>query len=162
MLILTFAVACDYKCFKIKNGIIFLGWGTGLVLAHSSIGIANGMTGAILPIFILWPLFRHSMLGTGDIKLFSVVGMFYGSKFVLQVMIAAFFFGAVISVFHLARYGNLKIRLQYLANYISDYLKTKEVKEYYQLNRDGEAPAIHFTAAIFCAYVAALYRCIPI
>lgn len=144
-----------------KNEIIFFGWGTGLLIAYWGIGIMHGVFGAFVPILLLWPLFRHSMLGTGDIKLFSVVGLFYGSRFILQVMMAAFFLAAIMSIIHIAIHGNLKIRLKYLANYMSDYFKTREVKEYYKILRDGQEPAIHFTLAILGAYIAAVCGLIP-
>lgn len=111
------------------------------------------LTGVLLPIGLLWLLFRFRMLGAGDIKLFSVIGGLYGSSFSLKVIVIAFFLGAVMSVFQLLRHKSLGYRLQYLAEYISNYLKTGKIEAYYIRERDGTKPTVHFALAILGSFL---------
>ncbi len=111
-------------------------------------GIFNWLQGVLLPIFLLWILFYYRMLGAGDIKLFSVIGGMYGSRIIINTIILAFFAGGVLSVIRLFLTGGFKYRLQYLAVFISNQKNQKTMKKYYEKDRDGREPVIHFTVAI--------------
>ncbi len=158
ILILSAAVVSDLMSYRVKNQIIFFGWGIGILGIWWNKGLVNPLWGAGLPILIMWPLFRFRMLGAGDIKLFSVIGSIYGSHFVLRTIIAAFFFGAVISIIQIAYYGNLVIRLHYLVTFMKKYVKKRQVEPYYCMERDGKEAAIHFTLAIFCGFLFCLFK----
>lgn len=127
--------------------------------AFQLIGLQRWFFGSILPILLLGILFLFRVLGAGDIKLFSVIGGFFGPQFVLRTIVTAFFIGAVLSVIQLIRYQNLMYRLQYLAKFISEFLKDKKLKPYYIPERDGRQCVIHFTVAIVCAVILCL--CYP-
>lgn len=116
-------------------------------------GIPSFVIGGMFPVLVLWVLFYFRALGAGDIKLFSVIGGLYGASFVSKVIIIAFFLGAVMSVFQLLRFKNLRYRLQYLAGFISNYLKTGEVKPYYVKERDGTKIIVHFAVAILGSFL---------
>lgn len=126
-------------------------------------GIVLGLFGSILPIVLLFLLFLFKVLGAGDIKLFSVVGSFYGASFVFQTIIIAFLIGGVMSIIHLVKSKQVIYRLQFLAKYIQSYgskvncLDEKGKKQfvipYYDIQRDGYEGTIHFSIAILGALI---------
>ncbi len=146
----------DMQDCQISNRIILAGLLLGIfekIRQNGYIGIVEFLFGISVPILFLWWLFRFKMLGAGDIKLLSVIGGIFGVPFVIRVMVAAFFLGAVMSVFQLLRHKSLGYRLHYLAEYVSYYFKTKEIKPYYVKERDGTKPVVHFAAAVLGGFV---------
>lgn len=158
MVILGMAVWGDIRQYKVDNRLILAGWIIAIVSAGIQGKVLESLLGMLLPVLAGWPFVHFKMMGGGDIKLFSVTGGFYGIGFLIYMMIAALFFGAVLSFIHIARQGNLIIRMQYLKYFILDYVKTKERKPYYDRQRDGTGGVIHFTAAIASGYLYTLYR----
>lgn len=116
-------------------------------------GIIVWFFGAAIPIILLWRLFRYKVLGAGDIKLFSVIGGIYGLPVVINTMILAFLAGGVLSVIRLVQTGGFVNRLQYLAGFVSSQCKERKIISYYELERDGREPVIHFTIAILIGFV---------
>lgn len=160
VLLMAAAVGDVQNC-RVSNHIIAAGLLLGIftnLRQNGYMGIFSFFLGMMVPILLFWLLFRFRMLGAGDIKLFSVVGGLYGASFVLRVIVAAFFLGAVMSVFQLLRYKNLKFRLQYLAEYVSVYVKTGEAGSYYQKERDGAEPVVHFAVAVFGGFLLCILR----
>lgn len=154
--LLIAAAVGDVQNCRVSNRIIVAGLLLGIfteIRQNGYMGIVTFLFGASVPVLFLWWLFRFKMLGAGDIKLFSVIGGLYGIPFVIHVMIAAFFLGAVMSVFQLLRQKSLGHRLHYLAEYVSDYVKTREIKPYYVKERDGTMPIVHFAAAILGGFL---------
>ena len=153
LVILLSAVLSDLKTWKIRNEIIFCGFATSIYFMFQEGTYVNSLFGALIPIIILWPLFYTRTLGAGDIKLFSVLGSFYGYKVIPSFIIVAFFCGAIISIIQIVRLNNLKIRLQYFFCYSSNFIKTKKLTKYYNAKQDGREPVIHFSLAILMAHV---------
>lgn len=150
------AVWSDCISYKVKNAIIITGLFLGVifqVLETGVIGILNWFIGAVLPVIILWLLFRCKMLGAGDIKLFSIIGGMYGMPVIINTIILAFFAGGVLSVIRLMQTGGFKNRMQYLADFISKQCNQREVISYYQKERDGREPVIHFSIAIAIGFL---------
>lgn len=116
-------------------------------------GILKWLIGVLVPVFILWILFRYKVLGAGDIKLFSVIGGMYGTPVIINTIILAFFAGGVLSVIRLVQTGSFKNRLQYLAGFISEQCSQREIISYYQKERDGKDPVIHFSIAIAIGFL---------
>ena len=129
------------------TGLCFRIWEYGMM------GIFVWFFGAVIPIVILWLLFRYRMLGAGDIKLFSMIGGMYGSSAVMNTLVLAFLAGGVLSIIRLFQTGGLKDRLQYLASFISSQCKEQKIIKYYQCERDGRGPVIHFSIAIFIGFL---------
>lgn len=153
---LTAAAVEDIKKRRISNDIILAGFVVGMltrIRQDGYTGFLFFLWGAVVPVLLLWCLFYFRMLGAGDIKLFSMIGGLYGVSFTVKVMVTAFFLGAVMSVFHLLKARCLGYRLHYLAEYVSNYLKTGERVPYYIRERDGETPVIHFAAAILGGFL---------
>ena len=149
--LLVVAICNDCIFYKVRNFIIVSGLLVGLVvqfLEAGGTGIINWILGVCIPIVLLWVLFRYKMLGAGDIKLFSIIGGMYGASVIIDTIILAFLAGGVLSVIRLLQTGGLKNRLQYLAAFISNQCEQIQVVSYYQKERDGREPVIHFTVAI--------------
>ena len=154
--ILIIAVYSDYISYKVKNSIIWTGLCFGAIcqfLQNGLNGIFQWLLGSLLPICLLWILFRYRMLGAGDIKLFSVIGGLYGAHAVINIIILAFLAGGILSIIRLIQVKNFKSRLQYLAVFILRQYRKKEIEKYYIKERDGTEMVIHFTIAIGIAFV---------
>lgn len=150
------AVCSDCSSYKVKNSIILSGMAAGILYRISEQGIKGvvfWLFGAMIPVLLLWILFRYRMLGAGDIKLFSVIGGMYGASIIINTMILAFFAGGVLSVIRLLETGGFKNRLQYLAGFISEQGNKQKRIIYYQKERDGRAPVVHFTIAILIGFL---------
>ncbi len=165
--LLLLAVIMDFKSYKISNPLIIIGLILGILFNFYEYGwtsISIWFCGILLPILLLFPLFLMKALGAGDIKLFSVIGCFYGLTYVLKSIVAAFFIAAVMSIIYLIKYRQVFYRLHHLVNYIqtisSKHLSVwqntetgvkKEIEPYYDRKRDGYQGVIHFSAAILAA-----------
>lgn len=123
--LLLLAVITDLKSSKISNHLILIGIITGIlfdVYEYERSGVSLWLPGILLPVILLFPLFLFKALGAGDIKLFSVIGSFYGAAYVVKSMAAAFLLGAVISLIYLIKYKILFYRFRHLFNYIQTSL----------------------------------------
>ncbi len=177
---LVLAVIMDMKSYRINNHLIIFGLVFGSLFHFGEYGwtsISLWLFGILLPVLFLFPLFLIKALGAGDIKLFSVIGCFYGITYVYKSVMAAFIIAAFLSLIYLIRNKQVFLRLHHLVSYIrnvkSQYLfkktKTKESvyqnpeygvnqdtqsgaenkpEPYYDRERDGSQGIIHFSPAI--------------
>lgn len=149
----------DLKSFKIKNHLILSGILLGLIfhlIEKNLNNFFNSILGSILPLIILFPLFKLKALGAGDIKLFSIIGLFFGKAFVLQTILYSFLIGGALSIIHLARKRQFLSRYQYLIQYTKTYFlknSTAKLTPYYNIKEQGYKGVIHFTAAIFLGVI---------
>lgn len=146
----------DIKSYTIKNSWIIIGIIGSFLLCNvpmTSEKLIQWSIGVIVPILILFLLYIGRVLGAGDIKVFSVIGGMFGVHFVVQVIIYAFFLAAVLSIIKLIHQNNIKNRLQCLAKYIQEVIQEKKIVPYYVKERDGTNCVIHFTIAIFGAFI---------
>lgn len=154
----------DFISYKISNHLILSGIIIGFVVnlyQGGWTGLVMWICGVVIPIILLFPLFLFKVLGAGDIKLFSVIGGFYGIPFVLKSIVVAFIIAAIMSVIHLIKYKQVFYRLQFLVNYIQVMFQINnslhqgihklKVLPYYDISRDGVSGVIHFAVAIFLA-----------
>lgn len=88
--------------------------------------------------------------------MFSVIGSFYGSSFLFRTFAATILIAGIMSLFQLVREDILTIRLQYLANYLSNLSKEKKLRAYYRQGVDSEKSVIHLSGAIAGGYMIAL------
>jgi prepilin peptidase CpaA len=160
--LLLLAVIKDFLSYKISNYLVLSGFILGFIIHVCE----NGWTRIpmfffyiILPILLLFPLFLIKALGAGDIKLFSVIGCFYGSGFCLKSIAVAFAVAAIISVIRLIKYKQVRYRFQYFLDYIkSTYLmfrlgKLNTLPVYYDVKREGYQGVIHFSIAILASVI---------
>lgn len=144
------AVFMDVKWEKVFNFWIWGGWICGLIFSIIS-GEEHGwkifMGGTLAPIILLFPLFLGKMLGTGDIKVFSVLGSVMGVKKIVYCLVTSFLVGAVISVPVLIFRCNARERFSYFFTYLKKVLETRTFPPYLMPGKHPEN--IHFTIPIF-------------
>lgn len=144
------AVLMDLYEMKIKNTWILISLLAGFLydICHGGWnGAAFFISGAGIPLVILGWLFYFRMLGSGDIKLFCVLGGIMGPVHILGCIWYAFLAGGLISLAILIFCGGFCQRIQYLAEYLNSYIRTGERKSYYRTGTAWEN--IHFTVPIF-------------
>lgn len=160
ILLCLVAVCMDLSREKVDNHFILFGLILGLgyqIGAYGLRGVFIFLTGIGIPVLFLYILFFLRMIGSGDIKLLSVLGGFVGPLPIAKCIFLSFLFGAVISVFVILICGNLTARLKYFTNYINQLLTTKdifltqEVIPYYVPGKRMEN--IHFTVPILMSMV---------
>lgn len=103
--------------------------------------------GTAVPILIMFPLFLGKMIGTGDIKVFAVLGSAMGVGRILWCMILSFLLGAVIALPVLIFRCSAGERFSYFFTYLKQIFLTKTFSAYLAPGKHPEN--IHFTIPIF-------------
>ena len=88
------AMCMDFLMERVVNGFIVVFFLTGFFWQMGANGIAgtlSGGLGLLLPCVLLFPLFYFRMLGAGDIKLFSGLGIFLGVTAVFKLILCSLF-----------------------------------------------------------------------
>lgn len=135
----------DLKWEKVCNWWIGIGFCTGLIWQWGH--PLKYLAGVLVPLGILFVLFLYKMLGTGDIKVFMVLGGILGVENVIWCMILSFVLGAVYSVFLLIFRCDWKDRMLYFVSYVQQVFGEKKYQPY--LIPGNRPENIHFTTAIF-------------
>ncbi len=155
------AVLMDLSLGKVRNWWICILWTAGMMyqmLVGGWWGAGYFIMGSLLPVVVLYPLFRFRMLGPGDIKLFSALGGVMGVGAVCTCMIVSFLCGGILSLVILLYCGNLHSRLRYFAEYIQNLIHNKKIIPYYTAGNRVEN--IHFTVPVLMGvllYAGGLY-----
>jgi len=92
------AAAMDLKWWKVRNLWILAGIAGGMLyqfFSEESPGIAQGIIGMILPAVLLGFFWYSGLIGAGDVKLFSAVGLWIGGVLILEFMLFSLLSGAV-------------------------------------------------------------------
>ncbi len=150
--IVSIAACMDLIREKIDNRFLAVCWVLAAGYQAGSAGfkgIGIFLTGSIIPIMMLYVLFRFRMLGAGDIKLLSVIGGIVGPTVIFKCIVLSFLFGALLSLGFVLVCGNLTARLLYFANYINHVITVKKALPYYRPGKRMEN--IHFTIPILMA-----------
>ena len=135
--LLLYAVYMDMTRTIISNRLVIVGFILGLVLrifGEGRAGILVYIVNISSPVILLYLLFHLRALGAGDIKLFSMVGVFVSTEQLLQIMVMAFLTGAVFGV----------IKLLY--------------KYFFSGKTNGKLTQIHFSPAILVACLISIWR----
>lgn len=159
--ILLLAIYKDYQTFHIPNLLHVAGWLASWTWHVLQGGLVYGthcfLMGAVFPIIALWIFFVTHTIGAGDIKLFSVIGSFYGVSFVSETFVLAVFFAGGMSLFQIIRTHCLMNRLHYLADYLSRVRKHKRLLTYMQTEKVSQDALIHMSSAIAAGFWATLF-----
>ena len=107
--------------------------------------------GGIIPFIALYILFLCKMIGTGDIKVFMVLGYAMGFEWIIQCMISSFFIGACAALLILFLRCNVNQRLIYFFTYLKTVFITGTFPPYLATGKHPENT--HFTIFIFCSVV---------
>ena len=105
----------------------------------------------MIPILVLFPLFRFRMLGPGDIKLFSALGGVMGAGDILVCMAISFVCGGILSLVFLLLYGELVSRLRHFAVYIQFVISNRKIVPYYRKGQQWEN--LHFTIPVLMGVI---------
>lgn len=111
----------DIKERKIKNcwlGAAVLGAFFFMAVRGNRQAVTDGFTVMVLTFAILFPLYLLRMMGAGDVKLLCVAGLYIGWKQALVFFVGTGFLCAILALWKLIYYQNMRKRLFYLWNYI--------------------------------------------
>ena len=112
LLILTVASVMDLRMYKVKNGLILMGFILRLILRiiwPSDGMLAAELAGMLLPLLMIG-LYKYSMLGAADIKLFSVSGIYLGLNDCLYTILLTFLIAALFALRKLTAKHQLRKR----------------------------------------------------
>lgn len=97
---MTVAVLFDARSYRIPNQLIILGYLAGIFVnlqAQGMIGITYFMMQAAWPILLILPLYIcGKQIGSGDIKLFSVMSTMVGFNITFSVMVGSVIVAAAV------------------------------------------------------------------
>ena len=144
------AVLMDLQTTRVDNGWILFSLLIGgfyRILCEGPFGLIPFFQGICFPFLVLIVLHYFRMLGSGDIKVFCVLGGLLGVRKIGYCIFWAFFFGGILSLFLLFIYGDFRRRFQYFFRYIQECMLTGEVKPY--LQKGMRLENIHFTVPIY-------------
>lgn len=149
------AVVMDFQAQRIGNRLIVLGIATGLMfqlLQNGMEGFVHGLVGMSIPVILLFLLYLMAIIGAGDIKLFSMIGVFVTYQQLMYTMAFAFVAGAMLSLVILLRnrtvLGDLRNGLCYLGDLVTGHFHPYE-------GRRKESNLMHFSIAICIGLVIA-------
>lgn len=148
------AMIMDLKWEKVYNFWICIGILCGqllLINVDQPIEMLRSLTGMLIPFAVLFPLFLCKMLGTGDIKVFVVLGSVMGVRWAIKCIGWSFLIGAVMAVPLLFYRCDVKERFLYFFTYLNHIFVTKTFPPYLAPGRNPEN--IHFTIPIFCSVI---------
>ena len=143
------AMCMDFLMERVVNGFIVVFFLTGFFWQMGANGIAgtlSGGLGLLLPCVLLFPLFYFRMLGAGDIKLFSGLGIFLGVTAVFKLILCSLFLGGLLSFAFLISCGNLRERISYFIHYFYQYFVTGQSRPY--IRKGKQVENFHFTVPI--------------
>lgn len=108
----------DLKWWKIKNVWLLIGAAAGVLYnfyAKDSPGLLKAALGMTIPFLLLWWLYSLKKMGAGDVKLFMVSGLFFGSEriwmFLLFSVIGGVLIFPVLAIKHRSVRAVLKHRI---------------------------------------------------
>ena len=104
------------------------------------------LAGGALPFLLLFPFFCFRMIGAGDIKLLTVLGVLFGAAGSLWCLFWSFAIGSVFSVGLMAANQNAGERFRYLIAYVRDDLPGGRRRPY-RNEAQGDA-VIHFSVPV--------------
>lgn len=122
----------DIREYKIKNRTIMIFLILGLIiniLAGNKNEIISGFMGLIIPL-ALFPLFITNMLGAGDIKAFCVLGIIFGWRAGIEIILLSFLCGGIIAVGYMVFRKGALDRFKHLFVYLKTIFLTKKLTPY--------------------------------
>ncbi len=155
------AMCMDFLMERVVNGfitVLFLAGFFWQIEKNGISGVLSGGLGFLLPCILLLPLFYFRMLGAGDIKLISGLGVFLGASAIFKLILCSLFLGGLLSFAFLISCGNFKERLSYFFNYVYEYSQSKKLRAY--MKKGNQPENFHFTVPVFLSvmlYVGGFY-----
>ena len=110
-IILLAACFTDLRSRKIPNQLILVGVFLGLVI-NCIIPIEGrviyGLEGLMLGLGLMLVPYAFKMMGAGDVKLFAVMGLFFGSSHIIMVGLHMMLWGGVLALYYLIKMKRMK------------------------------------------------------
>ncbi|MBR5578794.1 MAG: prepilin peptidase [Lachnospiraceae bacterium] len=134
ILILLAAVYEDYRKGIIPNKLIILGFILGIIrlIIGKEIGeLLLYLPGILIPILLFYPIFKIGGIGGGDLKLFSMMGIYLSFWQLIYSILLTFIIAAFLSWFQMILNHNFKQRISYLFSYIQQIIKSGTIHYYY-------------------------------
>lgn len=157
--VLSAAVWMDFDVYRISNLLLLPAAVAGVgchIYQNGPGGAWEALAGCLIPFILLFPVYRLSMLGAGDIKLLMTAGVFTGFKGSIFSMVTAFFIGAVISITCMIKHHNFLQRLTFFFHYIFQMKLKHCCQPYYDLKSPEKGETMHFSICIalgVCVYM---------
>ncbi|MCR4740508.1 MAG: prepilin peptidase [Lachnospiraceae bacterium] len=95
------AAVMDLITLKIKNSLIVAGIVSGFGFSFSEGGVHSlslSLLGACIPVMLFFIPFMLRLFGAGDVKLFSMIGVFTGPKDIFCIILYSFLAGGLICI----------------------------------------------------------------
>lgn len=150
------AVYSDWRFGKIYNWQILLGGLAGIGFRYYESGppgVLEGILAALIPLFLIFPLFSIGTFGGGDIKLLAATAAFLTPSRTFLFLGAAFLIGALEALIKMIKERNFFERFRYLMSYVHDIFTKNKWKLYEEAERqpttETKRHKIHFAFPIF-------------
>jgi prepilin peptidase CpaA len=150
-LLLLLALISDLRTYKIKNGIVYTAMLGGLAtnfFLYGVRGLSVSFLGMLIPVAALFVLFAVSMLGAGDIKLFSAVGSIMGGRFAVYAMAYSFIAGGIAAIILILVRKNAAKRVRFLVSYFKSCFLTLSILPYSDFEDKTDGSKFHFSFAV--------------
>lgn len=101
MILLVIAAWCDVDSYRIPNKLIVIGILSGLLLRLMSAGwseLIPGLTGLLVGMLVLLPMYWLRAMGAGDVKLMGMTGVFLGPGHVLGAWLMTLLVGGILAL----------------------------------------------------------------
>lgn len=149
----------DLKCRKISNKQIIVGYvlgGTLLIIQFGARAVPIMMIRVMWPVAVLYILFYIKALGAGDIKIFSVVSLFFEFDKMLWIIELSFIYGAIICGRKIFIKKQFFRRISFFISYIIECFSHKKVLKYRAIN--SEDSYIAFSICILLAIISLMIK----
>lgn len=134
----------DIRQHKIKNIWLFLFFLLGIVCFHLDFLIPS-----LITLMILFPLFFIRVLGSGDIKLCSVLIGYLGFSTSLEIVFIGLVLAGVYSLHRMISKNIMQERIRYFIHYLSHSLAAGRIQKY-QLSMSLKSEAVIPLAPFLC------------
>ena len=155
LILMSGAMMLDLCYHRIPNWYLCLIWPLGMfyrVTQEGWQGLSKGICLSIIPIILLYFLYQMRVLGAGDIKLFSAVGVYLGYQELFFWIMTSFICGALIGCVLLVRRKIMIRQIHYFFNYVKEQVQLFPNQRIYQNARIGQDNVMHFTIAMVAGY----------
>lgn len=99
-------------------------------------------------ILTLYPFFRIGTVGAGDVKLLGVCAGYFPSDKILLFLFFSMLLSAAFSLMKLWREKNVKERFAYLGEYLTDVIRTGNLRLYFKNKKELNAAGICLSGPI--------------
>ena len=149
--LLLFACCFDYSRQRIPNLLLVGIMAIGLVEAFRGGGgraVVFFLVRMAVVILTLYPFFRIGTVGAGDVKLLGVCAGYFPGDRILLFLFISMLLSAVFSLMKLWREKNAKERLAYLGEYLTDVIRTGNLRLYFENKKSFRAAGICLSGPI--------------